>query len=602
MFYSHQLLSRKVPLGQIWMAATLHTKFNRKILYKIDIIQICEQILNPSVPLALRLSGILMGGVVIVYDRKVKLLLDDVTRFLVEINTSWKPEEVSDPTLLPPRKSHAKFESVTIKYGDGLVSDIEQIRFSHAHSKTAYTPFEDFMPLDQLEKINLADEDEHHHHQADASNITLLDDFTSFQATTDQFERFDMDEWGDGLYGTTHDQTMHDLHLGPDQTMHDLHHDPNPEEPQDEAHATPPQQQQQMEVETESAHGEQVVHGVEQRRPQKRKARDHSKIIIDKQIIISGQVYQSWLQDTSDILDRSSKKKATTPLASKPQPSQIISKTMDLPLVSLLTDPEDVPALLDLWKGCIPHPVKGRGAPWPQQSPHSPPPLSDNIYPDFQPNFGAYDFQNETVHSALERQRTVAGINQGTGPMRKELLGSGQTGTSISGSISGQGPQYEAEVLPTQASDISQSEQPNSLVGADLDVVHEETSYNTSTLKIAESPKNTSGRKHFTGAKNPVGMDGEFMVETAPTQQTPVQPNPTKSIDRVTSIIMRNLKEHFDKSNASATLTINELTNGMDRRRAAKLFYHTLVMASNNFIKVQQAECYGEIFISQGNM
>ncbi|KAH0667030.1 hypothetical protein KY285_028236 [Solanum tuberosum] len=99
MFYSHQLLARKAPLGQIWMAATLHSKLNRKKLSKLNIINICEQILNPSVPMALRLSGILMGmlrkpltvqnccfrfrylivssisgGVVIVYERKVKLL------------------------------------------------------------------------------------------------------------------------------------------------------------------------------------------------------------------------------------------------------------------------------------------------------------------------------------------------------------------------------------------------------------------------------------------------------------------------------------------------------------------------------------------------
>ncbi|OAY73403.1 Sister chromatid cohesion 1 protein 1 [Ananas comosus] len=67
------------------MAATLHAKINRRKLDKLDIIKICEEILNPTVPMALRLSGILMGGVVIVYERKVKLLYDDVTRFLVKI-------------------------------------------------------------------------------------------------------------------------------------------------------------------------------------------------------------------------------------------------------------------------------------------------------------------------------------------------------------------------------------------------------------------------------------------------------------------------------------------------------------------------------------
>ncbi|XP_020086050.1 uncharacterized protein LOC109708650 [Ananas comosus] len=66
------------------MAATLHAKINRRKLDKLDIIKICEEILNPTVPMALRLSGILMGGVVIVYERKVKLLYDDATRILAD--------------------------------------------------------------------------------------------------------------------------------------------------------------------------------------------------------------------------------------------------------------------------------------------------------------------------------------------------------------------------------------------------------------------------------------------------------------------------------------------------------------------------------------
>ncbi|KAL0922857.1 hypothetical protein M5K25_006885 [Dendrobium thyrsiflorum] len=92
MFYSHQLLARKAPLGQIWrvfisvsfkflwfysssidsftefgaifdyrMAATLNSKIKQRNLEKLNIPLICEEILNPSIPTALRLSGILMG-------------------------------------------------------------------------------------------------------------------------------------------------------------------------------------------------------------------------------------------------------------------------------------------------------------------------------------------------------------------------------------------------------------------------------------------------------------------------------------------------------------------------------------------------------------
>ncbi|KAE8798318.1 sister chromatid cohesion 1 protein 1-like [Hordeum vulgare] len=108
MFYSHQLLSWKAPLGQIWFAATLKAKINRRRLDKLDIIKICEETLNPPVPRALRPSRILMGelplrdyylaaflagfalpsyssGVVIVYKKKVKILYDDVSCLLANL-------------------------------------------------------------------------------------------------------------------------------------------------------------------------------------------------------------------------------------------------------------------------------------------------------------------------------------------------------------------------------------------------------------------------------------------------------------------------------------------------------------------------------------
>ncbi|KAL0540001.1 hypothetical protein IC582_024227 [Cucumis melo] len=127
MFYSHQLLARKAPLGQIWMAATMHAKINRRKLDKLNIIKICEEILNPSVPMALRLSGILMGGVVIVYERKVKILYEDVTRLLIEINEAWKVKAAPEPTALPKGKSLAKsvstFLLLTVMH-DHLIIDL----------------------------------------------------------------------------------------------------------------------------------------------------------------------------------------------------------------------------------------------------------------------------------------------------------------------------------------------------------------------------------------------------------------------------------------------------------------------------------------------
>ncbi|KAK2983361.1 hypothetical protein RJ640_010738 [Escallonia rubra] len=202
MFYSRQLLARKGPLGQIWMAATMHAKIYRKDLDKLNIIKICEEILNPSVPMALRLSGILMGGVVIVYERKVKLLYDDVTRLLVEINQAWKVKSVRDPTVFPKGKSQAKYESVTLPDNqEAELGETEQ-SFSTSHTvmgfqQTAYIA----MRLDTVDEPYISHnaregELSQGYHQADAANITLFEHIDSHQPDKDiynRFERFDIE-------------------------------------------------------------------------------------------------------------------------------------------------------------------------------------------------------------------------------------------------------------------------------------------------------------------------------------------------------------------------------------------------------------------------
>ncbi|KHN48583.1 Sister chromatid cohesion 1 protein 1 [Glycine soja] len=173
------------------MAATMHAKINRRKLDKLNIIKICEEILNPSIPMALRLSGILM---------------EDVTRFLVEINEAWKVKTAPDPTLLPKSKSKAKKEAVTLPgTGETNMEDIEQsLQFSNTGTTTGFQHNAYFtMRLDNVDEPfsnNGAREDQDQSellHQVDAENITLFERFETFQANTDtynRFERFDIEE------------------------------------------------------------------------------------------------------------------------------------------------------------------------------------------------------------------------------------------------------------------------------------------------------------------------------------------------------------------------------------------------------------------------
>lgn len=73
MFYSNQILARKGPLGLVWIAAHLDRQLKRQQINSTSIPASVDTLLDSEVPLALRLSGQLLLGVVRIYARKVGL-------------------------------------------------------------------------------------------------------------------------------------------------------------------------------------------------------------------------------------------------------------------------------------------------------------------------------------------------------------------------------------------------------------------------------------------------------------------------------------------------------------------------------------------------
>jgi cohesin complex subunit SCC1 len=71
MFYSNQILARKGPLGLVWIAAHMDGRLKRQQINSASIPASVDTLLDPEVPLALRLSGQLLLGVVRIYARKV---------------------------------------------------------------------------------------------------------------------------------------------------------------------------------------------------------------------------------------------------------------------------------------------------------------------------------------------------------------------------------------------------------------------------------------------------------------------------------------------------------------------------------------------------
>ncbi len=90
MFYSQVILAKKGPLAKVWLAAHWgDKKLARPQIFATDISQSCTDIMNPAVPLALRLSGHLLLGVVRIYSRKVKYVLNDCTEAMLKLQMAF---------------------------------------------------------------------------------------------------------------------------------------------------------------------------------------------------------------------------------------------------------------------------------------------------------------------------------------------------------------------------------------------------------------------------------------------------------------------------------------------------------------------------------
>ena len=94
MFYSQVILARKGPLGKIWLAAHWDKKLTKNQIFSTDISDSVERIVNPATPLALRVSGHLMLGIVRIYSRKVKYLMSDCAEAMWKIKMAFRPGNI----------------------------------------------------------------------------------------------------------------------------------------------------------------------------------------------------------------------------------------------------------------------------------------------------------------------------------------------------------------------------------------------------------------------------------------------------------------------------------------------------------------------------
>ncbi|PKS10452.1 hypothetical protein jhhlp_002203 [Lomentospora prolificans] len=100
MFYSETLLQKSGPLARVWLSANLERKLSKTHILQSDLGESIEAILTPSqAPMALRLSGQLLLGVVRIYSRKTRYLLDDCNEALMKIKMAFRSSGNNDMTV-----------------------------------------------------------------------------------------------------------------------------------------------------------------------------------------------------------------------------------------------------------------------------------------------------------------------------------------------------------------------------------------------------------------------------------------------------------------------------------------------------------------------
>ncbi|KAL9236546.1 hypothetical protein vseg_011200 [Gypsophila vaccaria] len=110
MFYSQTYLARKGPLGTVWCAAHLQHRLKKSHYASTDIPSTVERIIYPEVPIALRMSGHLLLGVVRIYSKKVDYLHHDCNLLWVSLRNAFRAPDVN----LPEHATQAPFNAVTL--------------------------------------------------------------------------------------------------------------------------------------------------------------------------------------------------------------------------------------------------------------------------------------------------------------------------------------------------------------------------------------------------------------------------------------------------------------------------------------------------------
>ncbi|RPA86552.1 hypothetical protein BJ508DRAFT_135345 [Ascobolus immersus RN42] len=169
MFYSETLLSKTGPLARVWLSANLERKLSKSHILQSDIEQSVGAIVGQNqAPMALRLSGQLLLGVVRIYSRKARYLLEDCNEALMKIKMAFRPGNVDLPAGATTHSAAALTLPDTITELDlglpdasFLLNDIGDVPFTstaHTSRKQDITLNDDILLDDSIEQARKQDD------------------------------------------------------------------------------------------------------------------------------------------------------------------------------------------------------------------------------------------------------------------------------------------------------------------------------------------------------------------------------------------------------------------------------------------------------------
>jgi len=177
MFYSQIILAKKGPLGKVWQAAHWgDKKLGRPAIFATDISATVDTITNPAAPMALRVSGHLLLGVVRIYSRQVKYLIDDCQQAMVKVKMAYRPASGSnakgggaEAAIIDIEVNPAGARALNISnFGEYSELDFSHANFEIPFDITNETAEEDWVPAELEEQALDIPPEQHHQHPEDS--------------------------------------------------------------------------------------------------------------------------------------------------------------------------------------------------------------------------------------------------------------------------------------------------------------------------------------------------------------------------------------------------------------------------------------------------